>query len=168
MRGRHQRVRGHERGVLSFHHMSSEKRAQVFRLDSKGLSSWAILPVLWRTQFRGFLHPSPGMAEVTLVTSLLLFKIHMQKNQSVFYVDQLFLVQKLAPVCGQYTHWHSMEENWFSISQQLSNIATFLMRSGSLHPLPLLIAIFAWFECVQVLLVLEQSLSSFVCHSCGI
>lgn len=48
-------------------------------------------------------------------------------------ICQLFRSMESALECGFSTQCHSIEENWFSLSQQLSLIKCFLARSGTLE-----------------------------------
>lgn len=91
------------------------------------------------------------------------------KKWSSFCVGCLFLSMCPALKSGWSTPWPSTEENRASLSHQVSLVKSFLLRGGTLCPLP---PSHCWdffqFEPMRTLCVVTVSASSCVCYSCWV
>lgn len=84
---------------------------------------------------------------------------------SLFCVGQLCLEMGPYLDCGWYTQGHSTEENRSSLSQPVSITNSFLVRDGTLCPLPFLPV---WFCPVWTCACYQVSVSSSVYQSCWV
>lgn len=80
-------------------------------------------------------------------------------------VLRLFLCIRPSLECGWYTQQHYITDNWFLLSQQVSIANTFLVSGKILSFLPISADIFFfWFEPVQALSMLPQTLWVHMCE----